>query len=168
VPVSIRGAEQRGQPGNRVANFVARLPIDEHDPKLRYERVVGVTSQLKHSRAVQGAELLEELGDWTMTAVLSQVMRLAIRRRAYNIVVTNIPGPQLPLFLLDAPLRESYPMVPLFENQAVGVALFSYAGALFWGLNADWDAVPDLHDLTTALGEEFDVLQRLAGSAAAA
>jgi WS/DGAT/MGAT family acyltransferase len=168
VPVSIRAAEQRGQPGNRVANFVARLPIDEHDPKLRYERVVDVTSQLKHSRAVQGAELLEELGDWTMTALLSQVMRLAIRRRAYNIVVTNIPGPQLPLFLLDAPLRESYPMVPLFENQAVGVALFSYAGTLFWGINADWDAVPDLHDLTVALREEFDLLQRLAGSAAAA
>jgi diacylglycerol O-acyltransferase len=168
VPVSVRGAEQRGQLGNRVANFVARLPIDEHDPKLRYERIVDVTSQLKHSRAVQGAELLEELGDWTMTALLSQVMRLAIRRRAYNIVVTNIPGPQLPLYLLDAPLRESYPMVPLFENQAVGVALFSYAGTLFWGLNADWDAVPDLHDLTVALREEFDVLQRLAGSAAAA
>jgi WS/DGAT/MGAT family acyltransferase len=168
VPVSVRGADQRGQPGNRVANFVAHLPIDADDPKLRYARVVDVTSQLKHSRAVQGAELLEELGDWTMTALLSQVMRLAIRRRAYNIVVTNIPGPQLPLFLLDAPLRESYPMVPLFENQAVGVALFSYAGGLFWGLNADWDAVPDLHDLTVALREEFDVLHRLAGSAAAA
>jgi diacylglycerol O-acyltransferase / wax synthase len=127
-----------------------------------------LTSQQKQSRAGQGAQLLEELGDWTMTALLSQVMRLAIRRRAYNIVVTNIPGPQLPLYLLDAPLRESYPMVPLFENQAVGVALFSYAGGLFWGLNADWDAVPDLHDLTVALREEFDVLHRLAGHPAAA
>jgi diacylglycerol O-acyltransferase / wax synthase len=167
VPVSVRAGGERGQLGNRVANFVARLPIDEHDPWRRYARVVDVTSRQKQSRAVQGAQLLEELGDWTMTAVLSQVMRLAIRRRAYNIAVTNVPGPQLPLFLLDAPLRESYPMVPLFENQAVGVALFSYAGGLFWGLNADWDAVPDLHDLTVALREEFDVLHRLAGSVAA-
>ena len=168
VPVSVRSADQRGQPGNRVANFVARLPIDEHDPKRRYARIVDETARHKQSRAVQGGELVEELADWTMTAVLSQLLRLAIRRRAYNIVVTNVPGPQLPLFLLEAPLRESYPMVPLFENQAVGVALFSYAGGLFWGINADWDAVPDLHDFTVALREEFDVLHRLASGAAAA
>jgi diacylglycerol O-acyltransferase len=168
VPVSLRSDERRGELGNRVANFVAGLPIEEPDPRRRYARIVDETSRRKRSRAVQGSELLEDIGDWTMTAVLSQLMRLSVRRRAYNIVVTNVPGPQLPLFLMEAPLREAYPMVPLFENQAVGIALFSYAGGLFWGINADWDAVPDLHDLTVALREEFDVIHRLAGPATAA
>ena len=168
VPVSLRSDEQRGELGNRVANFIAGMPIEEPDPRRRYARIVDETSRRKRSRAVQGSELLEDIGDWTMTAVLSQLIRLSVRRRAYNIVVTNVPGPQLPLFLMEAPLREAYPMVPLFENQAVGIALFSYAGGLFWGINADWDAVPDLHDLTIALREEFDVLHRLSGSATAA
>jgi WS/DGAT/MGAT family acyltransferase len=168
VPVSLRSEEQRGELGNRVANFIACLPIEEPDPRRRYARIVEETSRRKRSRAVQGSELLEDIGDWTMTAVLSQLIRLSVRRRAYNIVVTNVPGPQLPLFLMEAPLREAYPMVPLFENQAVGIALFSYAGGLFWGINADWDAVPDLHDLTVALREEFDVIHRLAGAATAA
>jgi WS/DGAT/MGAT family acyltransferase len=162
VPVSLRTTAQRGEFGNRVANFVAQLPIGERDPATRYRRVVDATTRQKHSRAVQGAEIIESLGDWTATAVLSQIIRLATRRLAYNLVVTNVPGPQLPLFLLEAPLRETYPMVPLFQNQGVGVALFSYAGDLFWGFNADWDALPDLHDFTGAVGEEFATLCRLA------
>jgi diacylglycerol O-acyltransferase len=166
VPVSLRDTTQRGQLGNRVANFIATLPIGERDAVTRYRRVVEATVRQKQSRAVQGAELIESLGDWTATAVLSQLIRLATRRLAYNVVVTNVPGPQIPLFLLEAPLRETYPMVPLFQNQAVGVALFSYAGGLFWGLNADWDAIPDLHDLAHALHEEFGALCRLAGSRA--
>jgi hypothetical protein len=124
--------------------------------------VVDATTRQKQSRAVQGAEIIEALGDWTATAVLSQIIRLATRRLAYNLVVTNVPGPQIPLFLLEAPLRETYPMVPLFQNQGVGVALFSYAGNLFWGFNADWDAVPDLHDFAEAVREEFGALCRLA------
>ena len=169
VPVSVRSADAAWparQPGGELRRPPARSTSTI--AKRRYARIVDETARHKQSRAVQGGELLEELADWTMTAVLSQLLRLAIRRRAYNIVVTNVPGPQLPLFLLEAPLRESYPMVPLFENQAVGVALFSYAGGLFWGINADWDAVPDLHDFTVALREEFDVLHRLASGAAAA
>ena len=161
VPVSVRAEGQRGQAGNRVVNYIAPLPIDEGDPRRRYARVVETTEALKQSRVVQGSELLEELADWTARAWLSQVLRLAARRRVYNIVVTNVPGPQMPLYLLEAPLRESYPMVPLFENQAVGVALFSYAGGLYWGVSADWDAIPDLHDFVTALQDEFQGLRGL-------
>jgi hypothetical protein len=168
VPVSVRTSEQREHLGNRLVNFIVRLPVDEHDPRRRYARVLAETARLKHSHVVQGAEFLEALADWTSTAVLSQVLALAIRNRAYNIVVTNVPGPPLPLFLLEAALREPYPMVPLFENQAVGVAIFSYASGLFWGINADWDVVPDLHDFTVALREELDVLHRLAACEAAA
>ena len=165
VPVSVRAETQRGQAGNRVVNYIAPLPIDEADARRRYARVMQTTGALKQSRVVQGAELLEELADWTARAWLSQVLRFAARRRVYNIVVTNVPGPQLPLYLLEAPVREAYPMVPLFENQAIGVALFSYAGGLYWGINADWDAVPDLHDFVAALQDEFDGLRALARDA---
>ena len=74
-----------------------------------------------------------------------------------------MPGPQFPLYLLGARLLECYPVVPLFHYQALGIALFSYDGRLFWGFNADWDAVPDLHDLVGLVDEEF---RQLAAGAA--
>jgi hypothetical protein len=76
--------------------------------------------------------------------------------------VTNVPGPPVPLYLLEAPLLEAYPVVPLFANQAVGVALFSYDRGLYWGVNSDWDRVPDLHDLIDDLALEFTELRKCA------
>ncbi len=125
-------------------------------------------TSLKHSHAVEGAALIEQIADWTATGVLSQILRLATQRRAYNIVITNVPGPPIELYLLGARMHAPYPMVPLFENQAVGIALFSYAGGLFWGCNADWDSLPDLHDFVGFLGEEFDALTGLARNRSAA
>lgn len=163
VPVSVRAVSEHGTLGNRVANFIAPLPVDEPDPLARYRRVVRTTTEQKGSRVVHGTELIEEIGNWTSTAVLTQFMRMAATRRPFNVVVTNVPGPPIPLYLLEAPLRATYPMVPLFANQALGFALFSYAGNLFWGLNSDWDAVPDLHDLATALDAELELLRDVAG-----
>jgi WS/DGAT/MGAT family acyltransferase len=159
VPVSVRAASEHRTLGNRVANFIAPLPVDEPNPIERYRKVVRATAQQKGSRVIHGTELIEEIGNWTSTTVLTQLMRMATQFRPFNVVVTNVPGPPIPLYLLEAPLRETYPMVPLFANQALGFALFSYAGSLFWGLNADWDAVPDLHDFATALHAELDVLR---------
>ena len=68
---------------------------------------------------------------------MSRLLTLATRRRAFNLVVTNVPGPPFPLWLLGAPLRELYPLVPLFENQTVGVAMFSYHGTMFVGFTFD-------------------------------
>ncbi len=79
-------------------------------------------------------------------------------------VVTNVPGPQSPAYLLGAEMVASYPLVPLFSNQALGIALFSYNGGLFWGFNADWDAVPDLHELVEFVEAEFAQLVALAES----
>jgi diacylglycerol O-acyltransferase len=163
VPVSVRVAADHGTLGNRVANFIAPLPVDEPDPLARYRKVVQTTVQQKGSHVIEGGEIIEEISNWTSTAVLTQLMRMSVNRRPFNVVVTNVPGPQIPLFLLEAPLRETYPMVPLFANQALGFAVFSYAGNLFWGLNADWDAVPDLHDLATALHTELEALRDAAG-----
>jgi hypothetical protein len=75
-------------------------------------------------------------------------------------VITNVPGPQLPLYLLEAPLLEIYPVVPLFDGQALGIALFSYHDGLFWGFNTDWDHVHDLHDFVDALALEFSELRK--------
>jgi hypothetical protein len=77
-------------------------------------------------------------------------------------VVTNVPGPQFPVYLLGAKMLETYPLVPLFSNQALGIALFSYDGGLFWGFNSDWDALPDLHEIVEALEQEFASLAKAA------
>ena len=104
--------------------------------------------------------MLEAFSDRTLPTILTQVVRLATRLRSYNMVVTNVPGPASAAYLLGARLLEVYPMVPLSANQGVGVALVSYAGGLFWGINADWDSVPDLHDLLETIVLEFEELRK--------
>jgi diacylglycerol O-acyltransferase / wax synthase len=110
---------------------------------------------VEHSHQVDAARALEDITDWSFTTLLSQTTRLASVSRPFNLVVTNVPGPQFPLYFLGARLLECYPVVPIFHYQALGIALFSYDGRLFWGFNADWDAVPDLHDLVGLVDDEF-------------
>jgi WS/DGAT/MGAT family acyltransferase len=161
LPVNIRRADQRGRLGNRVALLLARLPVHEPDPKQRYAAVVETTRRLKSSRQVHGADLLERLGDWTTRELLAAIVQLTARQLAYNVVITNVPGPQFPVYLLGARMLAIYPVVPLFSSQGVGIALFSYDGGLHWGLQADWDALPDLHELVLGLQAEFEVLCKL-------
>ena len=161
LPVNVRSEDQHGKLGNRVAFLMARLPVDEKDPARRFARVVETTRGLKESSTVEGGEILEELADWTATGLFTGVTRLAARTRSFNMVVTNVPGPQFPVSILGAKMLEIYPLVPLYSNQALGIALFSYDGSLFWGFNADWDAVPDLHDLVEMVHDEFETLRKL-------
>jgi len=168
VPVSLRRDEERGRLGNRVSQMVVPLPVGEPDVRRRHRAVLETTRAVKSSHQARGGELLEELGNWTATGLLSQVFRLAAWSRPFNVVVTNVPGPPLPLYLLGAPMKAPFPMVPLFTNQAVGIALFSYAGGLYWGVSADWDEVPDLHDLVGALDDAFRELVQEAERAASA
>jgi diacylglycerol O-acyltransferase len=169
VPVSTRTPEQRGALGNRVAGWIVDLPIDEPDARRRLERVSETTAHLKQSQAAHGMEILTEVLEWTGSTVLGLAMRLASQASPFNLVVTNVPGPPTPLYLLGARMLEAYPLVPLFMGQALGVALFSNAGKLFWGFNADWDALPDLHDLVVAVDASFaELRQALAESQKAA
>ncbi|MCG8590448.1 MAG: wax ester/triacylglycerol synthase family O-acyltransferase [Proteobacteria bacterium] len=161
VPVSTRSSAERGKLGNRVSMLVVPLPVGEPDPRRRAGRIRDETAQQKESGQTEGAVLLEAVSDWTSTALLTGMSRLASTRRAYNLVVTNVPGPDRPVYLNGARLLASYPLVPLFENQALGIALFSYADGLYWGFNADWDAVPDLHDFVQAVEREFETLRKL-------
>jgi len=161
VPVSTRSEEQRGKLGNRVSMMIASLPVNEADPRRRLQLVAETTNELKSSGQIEGSELLEEVSDWTSTALLTNMTRMGSTRRAANMVVTNVPGPQIPIYLNGAHMLASYPLVPLFEGQALGVALFSYAGRIFWGFNADWNVVPDLHDFVCAVDRELEVLRAL-------
>lgn len=165
VPVSVRARGERGRPGNRVVNYLERLPVHETDARARLETTIGTSRALKDSRLVRGAELMEEIGDRTFTSVLVEFVRLAATQRAYNLVVTNVPGPPRPLYLLDSRLTGIHPLVPLFRNQGLGIALFSYDGRLFFGFNADWDALPDLHDFVGDLEHEFAALRAAASPA---
>ena len=162
VPVNIRTQDESGKFGNRVATVAASLPLGEPEPRRRLAQVVEAMGEVKASRQVGGMELMEEISEWGLTRLFTQFARLTAISRPFNVVVTNVPGPQIEAYLLGSPLREAYPLVPLFKNQALGIALFSYHGGLFWGLNADWDALPDLHVLVEALALDFQELQKAA------
>ena len=79
-----------------------------------------------------------------------------------NFVFTNVPGPQTRFYLLDAPLTETYPVVPLMPGHGLGIALMSYCGGLYWGFNSDWDAFPDLHDFAEEIQSQFEELCKAA------
>ena len=164
IPVNVRMEEEREHFGNRVAMMVARLPLGERDPRRRLQQVMEGMRELKRSRQALGVQTLEDISDWTLTTLFFAYARLAARLLPYNVVVTNVPGPQFPTYFLGAQTQAVYPLVPLYRNQALGIALFSYNGRLFWGFNADWDALPDLHDVVEAIQKEFDALRAAAAA----
>jgi diacylglycerol O-acyltransferase / wax synthase len=163
VPVNLRAGSTGA--GNRVASLVVRLPLDEADGRRRFLRVRHEMDAAKHSHQLDVARALEDITDWTFTTLVTQTARLAAVSQPFNVVVTNVPGPQFPLYFLGSRLLAAYPLVPIFRRQAVGIALFSYDGRLFWGFNADWDAVPDLHALVEAIDAELGVLLAAASPA---
>ena len=167
IPVNVRTAEDLHQLGNRVSVWFMQLPIDERDPRRRMRRVCQMTAELKQAGHAAGTDALMKLADWAGPAVVNFGARFASRVSPYNLIITNVPGPQFPLYLLDARLLQGYPLVPLFENQGLGVALFSYDGQVCWGFNADWDLVPDLAAFVADVEASFAELQALASPRAA-
>jgi diacylglycerol O-acyltransferase len=165
VPVSVRAAEERGRLGNRIALWMTELPVSEPDPVQRLARVRETTERLKSSKQALGAEVLAAVSDWTSSSILSLAVRGSARGRPYNLVVTNVPGPQIPLYLLGAEVEACYPVVNLLQSQALGVALFSYAGSLFWGFTADPELVPDLATFPSLVQASFSELAHAAEQA---
>ncbi len=149
--------------GNRVAFMLPSLPLDENDPLKQHQRVCAETQHHKtESNELAGTEFLEKLDDGLGLGLVAASFRLAIARRAFNLVATNVPGPPMSLSLFGAKLLAVYPLVPLFTHQALGIAIFSYDGGLYWGINADWDAIPDLHALVNDIDEAFQLLKESA------
>jgi hypothetical protein len=159
APVSLRKAAERGTLGNRVSAWSIELPVGEPDPAARLELIREKTEALKSSNAALGAEVLSQVTEWTGAGLLSLGARLSMFGTPFNTVVTNVPGPQLPLYLLESPLLELHPHVPLMGTVGIGIALFSYDGVLSWGFTADWDLVPDLHALVNATEVAFEELR---------
>jgi diacylglycerol O-acyltransferase len=147
VPVSVRADEARGALGNQVAAVMAALPVDDGDPLDRFARIHEAMDAVKSSGQAVGAQVLTELTGFAPPNVMSQASRTVVGQRWFNLVVTNVPGPQVPLYLMGHELQDVMPMVPLAPNQALGVAIMSYNGRINFGLVGDYDAMYDLDDL---------------------
>jgi WS/DGAT/MGAT family acyltransferase len=165
VPVSVRADAERGALGNRVAAMWAPLPVGVTDPAECLAQVRLEMDDLKHSGQAVGAEVLTNLAGFAPPTILSQAARLQARQRFFNLVITNVPGPQFPLYLLGRRMTALYPVVPLARRQALGVAVMSYDGHLGFGLNADYDAVPELETIARELEHSIAALARAAGVA---
>jgi WS/DGAT/MGAT family acyltransferase len=147
VPVSVRADEDRGALGNQVAAIMAPLPVWCADPARRLEVVNESMGDLKDSGQAVGAQVLTQLTGFAPPTIMTQASRLMARQRMFNLVVTNVPGPQFPLYLMGHELRDLFPMVPLARNQGLGVAIMSYNGKMNFGLVGDYDVMHDLDDL---------------------
>jgi WS/DGAT/MGAT family acyltransferase len=162
VPVSVRAETERGALGNRVAAMWAPLPVGVENPAQCLEQVSLAMENLKRSGQAVGAQALTNLAGFAPPTILSQAARLQARQRYFNLVVTNVPGPQFPLYLLGRRLRSLYPVVPLARRQALGIAVMSYNGHLGFGLLGDYDALPDLDAIALDLEHSIRSLARAA------
>lgn len=162
VPVNVRGTAGGGGSGNRTAAWLMPLPVQERDPLRRLQRVIAETSRCKQSHQAEAIQVLARAAEWATGSALHAGVRAVAQASPYNLIVTNVPGPPVPLYMLGSRLLAAYPQLPLFENQGLGVALLSYVGRLHFGLTADWDLVPDLEELRASLAQSLEELCKLA------
>jgi diacylglycerol O-acyltransferase / wax synthase len=163
VPVSVRAESERGALGNKVATMWAPLPVGIEDPVACMHHISAAMEELKRSGQAVGAQVLTNLAGFAPPTILSQAARLQARQRFFNLVVTNVPGPQFPLYILGRRMQVLYPVVPLARRQALGTAVMSYDGHLGFGLLGDFDALPDLETIVGDLDWAIASLSRAAG-----
>jgi diacylglycerol O-acyltransferase len=158
VPVSTRTQDQRHQLGNRLTVMRGPLPVYIADPVARLRVVRRAMDGLKESKQAVGAEVLTSLEQFAPPTILAQASRLNFSTRLFNLLVTNVPGPQLPLYVLGRELQDLYPVAFLPRDHALAVAIMSYNGRLDFGLLADYDAIPDLDELAADFAAARDEL----------
>jgi diacylglycerol O-acyltransferase len=156
VPISVRSAA--ADHADEIAPLAAALPVGIEDPAQQYRAIRDTTATLDGSQVAVDARTLTELAGFASPTLMSQAARLQRTQRAFNLVVTNVPGPQFPLYLLGRRLRALYPVVPITGRQALGIAVMSYDGRLGFGLLADYDALADVDVLATELRASIDAL----------
>jgi diacylglycerol O-acyltransferase len=144
VPVSIRARDEHGQLGNRLAAMRAPLPVYVADPVRRLQLVTEAMRGLKQSKQALGAEVISRFNDFAPPTLLAQAARINFSTRLFNLTVTNVPGPQVPLYILGRELEDIFPIGFLPPNQALFVAIMSYNGGVNFGLLADYDAMDDV------------------------
>jgi WS/DGAT/MGAT family acyltransferase len=162
VPVSIRADEHKGALGNRITAMLGPLPVYATDPLERYQIVSKSMSGLKESKQAVGAETLTRLQDFAPPTILAQASRLNFSTRAYNVLVTNVPGPQFPLYLIGREMQELVPVPFLAPERALAVAMMSYNGMVDIGMMGDYDAMEDLDEFGDEIRESVAELRRVA------
>ncbi|HEX6025427.1 MAG TPA: wax ester/triacylglycerol synthase family O-acyltransferase [Solirubrobacter sp.] len=163
VPVSVRTSDERGQLGNRIVVMRGPLPVYVEDPVARLRVVRQAMADLKESKQAVGAEVIAGLEALAPPTILAQASRLQFSTRLFNLLVTNVPGPQFPLYVLGRELQDLFPIAFLPENQALAVAVMSYNGRMDFGLLGDYDAMPDIEFVADALRESLAELVEAAG-----
>ncbi len=161
-PVSVRDDSERMQLGNRVSAMFVDLPVSETDPVARLQTIRATTEDLKDREQAVGAAFLVDLTQFAAPTLLGLAARAAHRQPFFNLVITNVPGPQVPLYCMGARMLEAYPVVPLTRNLALGIAILSYCGQLHFGLYVDADAVEDVAVLAAGLEDAFSELKKIA------
>jgi len=161
-PVSVRDDDQRMQLGNRISAMLVPLAVGEPDPLVRLAAVRRTTADLKERRQAVGAAALLGLSEYAAPTMLGLAARAAHAQRFANLMITNIPGPQVPLYCLGARMLEVYPVVPLSRNLTLNVAILSYCGQLHFGLIGDGDAGRDLEVVAGGIEDAFAELGALA------
>ena len=161
VPVSVRARSTGGKLGNQISAYFVDLPVGEPDPVVRLKAVTAAMAGHKSSGQAIGASALVGLVGLATPTLHSLSARLtsSMSSRVFNVVVTNVPGPQFPLYAMGARMRDMYPVVPLAKGQAVSIGITSYDGGIFYGLNADRDAMGDVDVLADAIGASLDELK---------
>jgi diacylglycerol O-acyltransferase / wax synthase len=168
VPVNVRAAADRLRLGNRISSLFVRLPVDIEDPLERYHEVRHEASSLKGSGQAVGSSTLLDLAEHAPPVLHSLIARSLFATRLFNVTVTNVPGPQVPMHAFGSRLRDAIPIVPLAADHSVGVAVLSADGRVVFCLNCDRDAVPDAHVAATGIRTALDELHALAAAVAAA
>src|SRR3954470_718772 len=162
VPVSLRSADERGALGNRLTQLVAPLPVGMRDPVLRLKRVSDAMEGVKESKQALGAEVIAGAQDFAPPTLLAQASRLNFSTRFYNLLVTNVPGPQVPLYVLGRKVDAVFPVPFLAGDRALAIAVMSYDGGLGFGLLGDLDAMADLVIVATGIEDALAELLALA------
>jgi diacylglycerol O-acyltransferase / wax synthase len=168
VPVSIRSADERGELGNRIAAMRGPLPVYVEDPVRRLRIVSEEMEGLKRSKQALGAEVISRFNDFAPPTLLAQASRINFSTRLFNTIVTNVPGPQIPLYVLGRELEEVFPVAFLPENHALAVAIMSYNGRINFGLLADYDSMEDVDEIAAGLTSALAELEEAAAAATAA
>jgi WS/DGAT/MGAT family acyltransferase len=160
VPVSIRSEDERGNLGNRIALMRGPLPVYVEDPVRRLRTISEEMAGLKESKQALGAEMISRFNDFAPPTLLAQASRINFSTRLFNLVVTNVPGPQMPLYVLGRELEDIFPVGFLPPHQALFVAIMSYNGGINFGLLADYDSMDDVDviasGIETAIAELVD------------
>ncbi|HXA27305.1 MAG TPA: wax ester/triacylglycerol synthase family O-acyltransferase [Candidatus Angelobacter sp.] len=168
-PVSIRDESERTALGNRLAMLLVKLPIVEADPVRRLEAVRATVDRLKARKQAVGADFLLSLAGFAPATLHAMVSRASLRQMGFNLVVTNVPGPQFPLYCQGSKLVEAFPVAFLYAGQYVAIAIFSYNGQLNFGYLADAKGMGDVDVLAVGVEESVrELLDAVTANAASA